>query len=101
MHLFLLKQFGNMSDNELVDRAFFKSGTLPIVPTDAVKVIYQTENTITVTADKYVHAVELDGEFVFEDNYFSLLPNEQRTVKFRPCSEAESNTVEISGYTVE
>lgn len=56
-----------MSDGEIVDRAFFKSGTLPIAPTDAVKVIHQTENTITVTADKYVHAVELDGIIISVD----------------------------------
>ena len=89
------------SDGMLVDRAFYKSGTLSLIPADAVKLVSRTENTITVTADKYVHAVELDGEFVFDDNYFSLLPDEKRTVKFRPSSEAESNTVEIMGYTVD
>ncbi len=90
-----------MSEGELADRAFFKSGTLPVVPTDAVRVVSQNENSITVTADRYVHAVELEGEFVFEDNYFSLLPDEKRTVTFRPCSGAKGDTVSVSGYTVE
>ncbi len=89
------------SDETLIDRAFYKSGTLPIVPTDAVKVVSRTENAITVMADKYVHAVELDGEFVFDDNCFSLLPDEKRTITFRPSSEAQSNEINISGYTVE
>lgn len=89
------------SEGKLIDRAFYKAGTLPIVPTDAVKIVSRTENTITVTADEYVHAVELEGEFVFDDNYFSLMPNEQRTVTFRPSSDALSDTVNVSGYTVE
>lgn len=89
------------SDGTLIDRAFYKSGTLPIVPTNAVKVVSRTENTITVTADEYVHAVELDGEFVFDDNYFSLLPDEKRTVTFRQSSEAKSNEISVSGYTVD
>ncbi len=87
------------SEGKLIDRSFYKSGTLPIVPTDAVKIVSRTENTITVTADEYVHAVELEGEFVFDDNYFSLLPNEQRTVTFRPSSDALSDTIVVSGYT--
>lgn len=89
-----------ISDGNLVDRAFYKSGTLPIVPTDAVKVVSRTEKTVTVTADKYVHAVELEGEFVFDDNYFSLLPNEQRTVTLRPAAQAESDDLQVVGYTV-
>lgn len=90
-----------ISNGLLIDRAFYKSGTLPIISTNAVKVISQTENTITVTADKYVHAVELDGEFVFGDNYFSLLSDEKRTVTFRPSSDAQSNDINVLGYTVE
>ena len=89
------------SNGEFLDRAFYKKGTLPIVPTDAVKVVSRDENTVTVTADKYVHAVELEGEFVFDDNYFSLLPGEQRTVTFRRSYEAkENNGVIVNGYTI-
>ena len=89
------------SEGRLLDRAFYKSGTLPMTSTDAVKVVSQTENTITVTAERYVHAVELDGEFIFEDNCFSLLPDEKRTVVFRPCYGAENDNIEVSGYTLE
>lgn len=88
------------SERKLVDRAFYKSGTLPIIPTDAVKVISKTENSVTLTADSYVHAVELEGEFVFDDNYFSLLPGEIRTVTFRPSIGAVSKVVDVLGYTV-
>ncbi len=90
-----------ISDGVLIDRAFYKSGTLPIIPTDTVKVISKTENTITITADKYVHAVELDGEFIFDDNFFSLLPSEKRTITFRPSFDIQDNEIRVSGYTVD
>lgn len=82
------------------DRAFYKNGNLPIIPTDEVKVIAQNENCITVKADSYVHAVELEGEFVFDDNYFSLLPNEQRTVTFRKTEDAKNDFISVTGYTI-
>ena len=67
------------NEGKLIDRALYKSGKLPIMPTNAVKIVSETENTITDSAEEYVHAVEFDGGFVFEDNYFSLLPKEQKT----------------------
>lgn len=39
------------------------------------------------------------ARLVFEDNYFSLLPGEQRTVSFRRSSQAQSKSLEVSGYT--
>ncbi|MBR4888030.1 MAG: FAD-binding protein, partial [Clostridia bacterium] len=81
------------------DRAFYKNGALPLVPC-AVKVEEQTANTITVTAESYVHAVELEGEFVFEDNYFSLLPGEKRTVAFRKIKDAADDALTVAGYTL-
>jgi hypothetical protein len=38
------------------------------------------EGTITVWSDKYIHAVEIECGDIIEDNYFSLLPGERRTV---------------------
>lgn len=38
---------------------------------------------MTLHAEKYIHAVMLDGDFIFDDNCFSMLPVETRTVKFR------------------
>ena len=35
-----------------------------------------------VEAEEYVHAVALEGNAVFHDNYFSLLPGQRRTVSF-------------------
>lgn len=91
----------DVTADRFIDRAFYKQGNLPIIPTDAARIISQDNHQITVTADRYVHAVELEGEYIFNDNYFSLLPGEQRTVTFRPSSTAKSSTLTVKGYTVE
>ena len=44
--------------------------------------------------------LELEGEYVFEDNYFSLLPDEVRTVRFCPTPNAETEGFTVSGYTI-
>ena len=82
------------------DRAFYKNGLLPIVPCDAPTVISRDENSITLTCDSYIHAVELEGEYVFSDNYFSLLPNEKKTVTFRKSTGAKTDDFTIVGYTI-
>lgn len=80
----------------LRDRAFWRAGKLPLVPCE---VHWQRSgDTVTVWADGYVHAVELEGEYVFSDNYFSLLPGEKRAVTCRPCGAGE--TVTVQGYTL-
>ena len=86
--------------NGIENRAFYKNGPLHIAPTDSVCVISKTDDSITVTAGTYVHAVELEGEYVFEDNYFSLLPDEIRTVSFRKAYKAASDDLTITAYTI-
>lgn len=82
------------------DRAFYKSGTLPIFPCNAVKTEERTENSITVTAEKYVHAVELEGEYIFSDNYFSLLPGETRKISLKPAEGSKCDDITVTGYTL-
>lgn len=82
------------------DRAFYREGDLPMIPCTAPQIIERTENSITLTAADYIHAVELEGEYVFEDNYFSLVPGESRTVHFRPAENAQSTELTVAGYTV-
>jgi len=82
------------------DRAFYREGTLPMVPCESVCVEARTQDSITVSAQEYVHAVELEGEYVFTDNYFSLLPGQTRTVFFRPARNAQSRQITVTGYTV-
>ena len=86
----------DVSGDDVHDRAFYQSGALDLVPCD-VEVIEITADSITLCADAYVHAVELEGEAVFDDNYFSLLPGERRTVPYRPCG---AEPITVQGYTL-
>lgn len=85
---------------ELKDRSFYKSGNLPIKPINSLKTLKRTENSITVTSDEYIHAVELEGEYIFSDNCFSLLPGEVRTIEFTLSDKAESTEINITAYTL-
>lgn len=82
------------------DRAFYKSGSLNTQPCDAIEVVEKNENSITVKAKEYVHAVEFEGEYIFDDNYFSLLPDETRTVTMRKSTTAECDEILIKAYTL-
>ena len=80
------------------DRAFHKTGALHVEETNAVKIVSRTEDSITVSANKYVHAVELEGEYLFEDNYFSLTAGETRTISMSALSNEAD--VKLTGYTL-
>lgn len=82
------------------DRCFYKKGDLKIDSSDKVIVASRDENSITITASGYVHAVELDGEYIFSDNYFTMLNGETRTISFEKCENAVSDRVEVSAYTI-
>lgn len=41
-----------------------------------------TADSLTIRAEKYIHALVLDGDCIFDDNFFSMLPGEERTVRF-------------------
>ena len=79
------------------DRSFYRPGPLYIRPTQALRVLEQTEDHITLTADGYVHAAELEGPFLFEENYITLLPGEQKTIAMERYGEGNLN---ITGYTL-
>ena len=90
----------NISGTNVSDRAFYKNGSLPIVPCTPPRILAQTADSITLTADSYIHAVELEGEYVFGDNYFSLLPGETKTVTKRATDTAVSEELTVSAYTL-
>jgi len=52
--------------------------------------------TVTVRADSYIHAVELEGDAVFSDNCFSLMPGEVRTVSYAPNGKS---SISAAAYT--
>ncbi len=79
------------------DRAFWLPGTLGALrrPSPSVRVLRVTADAVTVCADTYAHAVAFDGEYVFSDNYFSLLPGEEKTVTFRDSYLHEKDGFEL------
>lgn len=82
-------------------RTFYREGKLPIVPCNGITITERTENSITVTADSYIHAVEFEGEYVFEDNYFSMLPGESRKITFKKAREFTNDEINLTAYTIE
>ena len=56
--------------------------------------------TITFVSDKYVHAVEVEGNLVLDDNYFSLLPGEERTVSYKKKYENLALDLSVTAYTM-
>lgn len=52
-------------------------------PESAEFTVNRTENGIIIKSDKYVRNVFVDCEEVPDDNYFSLLPNEEKFIAFR------------------
>lgn len=85
----------------LEDTAFYKDGRLSITDcTENVKILNRTENSITVKAEKYVHAVEFEGDYLFSDNYFSLLPEEERTITFQKLDIFEDEKINLTAYTL-
>lgn len=79
------------------DRSFYRHSRLEPEVCET-EVLEKTDEYITVRAKKYVHTVVLEGEAVFEDNYFSLLPNEIRRVFYRIVGDCAE--VNVSGYTL-
>ena len=78
------------------DRCFYKDGALNIAACDGVKILSQTDESITLRADKYVHAVEICGDGIFDENFFSMLPGEEKTVKIKKLT----GKIEICTYTL-
>ena len=81
------------------DRSFDKQNGHALVPCN-VTVKDNKDGCLTVTAAKYVHCVELEADAVFEDNYFSLMPGEIKSIFY---NNAKNETVDINvkGYTFE
>ena len=71
---------------DTVDRCFYKEGSLPLEKSDRFEVLRQDEQSITVRGTAYLHAVVLEGEYIFSDNYFSLLPGEEKTITYRKAT---------------
>lgn len=85
-------------DDGKVDRAFYRKGRLEIQPCpDRVELCVVENDCVTLQAKAYVHAIALEGEAVFEDNWFSMLPGEVRKIPYRGAAETE---ISVDAYTL-
>ena len=76
-------------------RTFYKKGALKIKRCDGVS-ISEKAGTVYLKADRYIHTVELEGAEIFSDNFFSMLPGEEKTVT---CEKAYKEITAVS-YTL-
>ena len=83
------------------DRAFYSHGSLYIEPVDINYTIDKQACVVKITAkEKYVHAVAITGNAVFEDNCFSLMPYESRTVSYQALNECADESLLVEAYTL-
>ena len=81
------------------DRTFYQAGALKLYPTSVQMVHDPVAHVVEVTADCYVHVVELEGEAIFEDNCFSLMPGETRRIKYEALADGEISAVAYTCFT--
>jgi beta-mannosidase len=84
---------------DISSRTFYKDGNLGLKESNELLVVEQASDKITVKANGYIHSVEFEGMAVFEDNYFSLLPGEERSIAYRKHGEADSLVITVKAFT--
>lgn len=83
------------------DRSFYKRGKLILVPCDdAITVKGCEKDSVTLVANRYIHAVDLDGDFLFSDNCFSMLAGEEKTISWQKVGDGESDEFSYKAYTL-
>lgn len=83
------------------DRAFYCHGGLEICPAEIDVCVDRNKKTVRVTArESYVHAVVISGNFRLDDNCFSLLPYESRTIVYRPLDMDADDNLSVDAYTL-
>ena len=80
-------------------RTFYKIGKLEIERCDYFTILSMDENSLTIKANTYLQAVELEGDYNFSDNYFAMLEGETRVVSFEKFSD-KANGVTVKSYTI-
>ena len=80
---------------DVSDRAFYKTGNLHIVESS---VEYEIKSDrIILKADKYIQAVGIDGNVILRDNWFSMLPGEEKEIFFE-ITEGDAPDISINAY---
>ena len=81
------------------DRALWIPGSIGSLkrPVPQVRVMSRTAGSVTLQADSFVLAACMDGEYVFSDNFFPMLPGESRTVSLRPTLSHQQEDLLVYG----
>lgn len=80
-------------------RSYHKAGKLEIERCDNFTVLSMDDTSVTLKANTYLQAVEIEGDYRFSDNYFTMLEGEIKTVTFEKLSDA-SKGVSVKSYTL-
>ena len=87
-------------DSGYEDRSFYKEGTLWLERADHdLQILQQNKESIILKTDRYLHGVALEGNCVFSDNYFSMMPGEVRTVSFNSLRATFASDIAVEAYT--
>lgn len=83
------------------DRSFYTKGNLPLIKSqNAFEVLKTDENGVCIRANKYIHTLEIEGQYVCDDNYFSMMAGEEKCIKFVRKATDLSMETEITAYTL-
>ena len=84
---------------EYTDRSFYAYDRLFIKDcSEEIEVVDFDVDSVTIKANSYVHAVELEGECLFSENYFSLMAGEEKTITWKQLGE--NDDFGIYAYTL-
>ncbi len=78
-------------DDGRTDRSFYKDGKLEMTHSSNIEIINGTETEIEIFASEYTHTVELRGDCIFDENYFSMTKGERKVIGHTSCKNIQLN----------
>ena len=83
------------------DRAFYNHGK-PLLAScpEELEVVSFDEDSVTLKANSYLHVVELEGDCIFSEDYFSMMPGEEKTVSWKLLKGFDDDSFTINAYTL-
>ncbi|MBO7520193.1 MAG: hypothetical protein J6T73_05385, partial [Clostridia bacterium] len=91
---------GDIEYEGIKDRCFYKRKNLELKNCNTLLKVEKSGKSVRMSVDGYVHVVELDGDYIFSDNYFTMLPGEIRTITLEECENAMNKEITVCGYTL-
>ena len=95
----LICELRDMSENVL-HRAFWVSKRIQDLhlPKSKYEIIELAETYVKIKANTFILALVLDGKCVFEDNYFMMRPDEEKTILFQKDKSVSDVDITIRAY---